>query len=247
MNKNILKKSAIILFFFATALIPHLSAAQSNSQNNGQNMPTQSASMQKNLKNLTVICEKGCAKKPKTFLKAWKKLEAQLKSIESALKTPVKKEFKPLEVHIGFDATCGATAPGIVETNVAKGFTHYKPDGRAMICLNDTLKKVASGYTAFTHELGHLYFNTKRDTAELQKLEEKLVIIAASYVVIHKNPNLPKSVCAVAEPDKEFCSKYDLEYAKIPLFMKHLAEMRAKKGQLTEIDLADALKYVAGK
>lgn len=229
-----MKRTLILTLLIAILIIPIIGHAKNNSAK---------TILKKTSKKISLVCEKSCSKFPITFSRAWSKVNQILNKVETAFKMPVPIKL-PIEVRVGFDSACAAVSPELVSANIAKGFTFYKPNGGAMICINGSAKEMASGRVPLAHELTHLYFNTTRDTEEAVKLEETLVQMTTPCTINCIKAKGPKSVCAVAVPDTEFCKDYDLEYTKIPLFIKRLADIR-KNGQVTMEDLKETLKYVA--
>jgi hypothetical protein len=235
-----MKKSLIITLFIALLVVPTTSQAQNNS-----------TILKKTNKKISLICEKSCSKLPKTFSRAWSVVNKTLNKVENTFKMPVPIKL-PIEVHIGYDSACAVASPELVKANTSKGFTLYKPDGAlptgsqgAMICINGSVKEISMGIMPLAHEITHLYFNTTRNTMEAANFEEKLVTSIAPCAW-NCGARTMKNICGGADkaPDfANFCKNYDLEYSKIPLFIKRLADLR-KNGQITTDDLKETLKCV---
>lgn len=200
-------------------------------------------------KNLILVCEKNfCKGSAVKEQKAFAALQRTMHIVEKKLQSPITKIRKPVEVHAGFDSTCAGIAPGFMSGNRPAGFTHYRANGQAVICLNATLKKIRKGNSAFAHELTHTYFDIG-DGSDGENFEEILVRAATPCVknCALFNTSRPKSMCSVAELTQEaaqFCKKHDLEYEKIPLLMKRLAKIR-KNHRVTNDELGQELNKLS--
>lgn len=193
--------------------------------------------------NITLFCEKGCRNSAVTPAEALSRLNNILNGVEQNFGASVPQQYKPVEIHIGFDSICSWIAPSYMQPPMPGGFTYIREDtvGGSVICLNSSFENVISGRSALVHEFTHLYFYVHRYSYE-ENIEEPLVGSITGYSpATQYAPG--RTICDVAEMQSylfEFCKKYNLEYAKIPLFIQRLAERR-KSGVLTNAILREEL------
>ena len=191
-------------------------------------------------KDLMLTCEENfCKGSIAQQRKAFTALRKTMHLVEKKLQTPIPSTRKPIEVHVGYNSKC--------EKGPA-GSTHYKTNGQAIICLDTTLNKIIKGHTAFAHELTHTYFDIEKGSHG-ENFEEVLVRAVTPCIKNcgEKGASRPKSLCSVAELMKktaQFCKEYDLEYEKIPLLLKRLAEIR-KDHRVTNDQLIQELKSIS--
>lgn len=197
--------------------------------------------------NIMLVCEEECLKFEKnvmTFLDALSVSKDTLDEVERNFQTPVFPFYKPVEIHIGFDATCRKIAPPsyMQPATMKIAFMYIKEDvGGSIVCLNGNLRDVTEGFSPLVHEFTHLYFYVHRYPEE-ENIEELLVGTINGYSPKTKYSE-GSTLCDAAIPKSnfaEFCKKYNLEYAKIPLFIQRLVERR-KSGVLTNAILREEL------
>lgn len=216
------------LLFMTTSEATHISGSRY----------AKNATVRKTKGNITLVCEASCKFTKKQIRQALQKFVSQLKKTETKLGIPLPTNVKPIEVHVAYDKTCITAAPSFytADKSTIGGFTSYDAleDGRILVCLNANLlkrKNIAAGHTPFIHELIHIYLQIRQDDGE--NIEENLVKSISAWVITNSTP---KSMCSVAEKEPDlahFCEKYDIEYAKIPVFLAKLMEIKREKGYLT--------------
>lgn len=215
-------------------------------------------SVKKTLGGITLICEKECENRHATFSRTLRKLNRMLNLVEINL-GPIFYQYKPVEVHAGFDSVCQKIAPSYMNTAIA-GFTYIREDMKksaGVICLRDSLDGILANGANFRHELIHLYLYVHR-YPEDENLEEPLTYLTVPCIFGCKaSPQVvnsrPKTICDfdpatffVRPGIAEFCARYDIEQFKIPLLFSRLA-MRRRNGVLTNDILMEELANLSNR
>lgn len=208
----------LILLLLITAISPHI-------------FPQPAAAMYKWLdrNKFYVGCET-CSEE--VIDRAYHRFRNELQQVEQRLGAPLPVGY-PLYIYLTFDGLCSRRQPRFVQRNV-RGFADMSSKNKGIVCLNTNMntQRIITGKSSFMHEIVHFYLRIRLAKNDAN-LEEGLTVAITDWL---KNSPAERTICENKRLDSRvnpFCNETDMEYAKIPLFVSRILEIKRTDFPLT--------------